>query len=624
MVERRAERRLAAILVADVVGYSRLMGLDEVVTRARLRSVIDDVMQPTITLHNGRLFKEIGDGFLAEFASVVDAVECAIQTQEAMNKRAEGEDEPITLRIGVNLGDVLVEGDDLHGDGVNVAARLEALAEPGGVCISRSARDQIRDKLDLAIEDMGEIDVKNIARPVRAFRVSTKPLEEHASKAVALSSKPKSKKTRKTWAAVVGVFFVIASFLGLLWFEPWVNRVASASVEDMALSLPTEPSVAVLPFDVAPSQQDDRLFADSLAEDLTRSLARVPGLFVIAFSSTERYRDAPEEPARIAESLGVAHIVRASLRRSENRVRIDAEMIDALSGRIVFAERYERKSEDLFALQDELVSALANRLSEDLGRLDEQKRFTDSAEAYLLWSEADYITWRSTPNAYDQSKALALRSLEIDPEFLRPKGVLAFIQSQQGYFRVVENPEESVETARLELSRLVAASPDDWYLRSLFAQAVMNTRDYMAATREFDLAIELDPSNARLLTVAALPLIFLGDGVASERRLRSAIRLNPAHGWLPDQLLGQALYLQERYEEAAESLLRARERNPRFIGNMWWRAAVLVNSGKMTRLLKPLMRSWPVRLTLGSVRASSRFPTKLRWSASVLVFARPA
>lgn len=569
MSTERVQRRLAAILVADVVGYSLQMGRDEIGTRQRLNRMFDEIVRPTLESHRGRMFKTAGDSFLAEFGSVVDAVDCAVKIQESLRVPLDGASEPLLLRMGINLGDVIIEGDDVHGDGVNVAARLEALAEPGGICISRSARDQVRDKLAHAIQDMGEVRVKNIARPIRTFRVMPDCMETGAS------AEPARRRRHGPAIGFAAAFFILIVLIGLalIWFEPWSARVEAASVADMKLPLPDKPSVAVLPFNVAAENPDDRVFADAVADDLTRSLARAAGLFVIARSSTLDYVGDRASPARAAEDLGVRHVIRATLRRTGQRVRIDAELIDALSGRIIWSERLERASADVFGLQDALVEALASRLSADLGRIQDQQRFTSSPEAFFLWARADHESWLNTPAAYRQARALANEALRIDPDFLRARAILAFVDTQSGYFRVAENPQAALDRALLEARVLVAENPDDWYLQSVLAQSLLNLRDYRAADAAFERAIRMEPALPNLLTNSALPLIFLGQGQPAEIRLRTAMRLNPFHNWLPNQLLGQALYIQQRYEDAARSLALAREKNPRFIGNMWWRAA---------------------------------------------------
>lgn len=581
MSDERVLRRLVAILAADVVNYSSHIRRDEAGTRARFNEVLDQIIMPTLAQHRGRLFKTKGDGFLAEFASVVDAVDRAVDIQQQMREHAGGT-HPLQLRIGVNLGDVIVEGDDLHGDGVNVAARLEGLAPPGGVCISRSARDQVRDKLAYQIEDMGEIEVKNIARPVRAFQVSSGPAEVGASLDTVTTLQAPVRGKRRLLPVNAGLVVLVIAVAGIaLWLEPWAQRVEATSIADMKLPLPDKPSVAVLPFDLGSAGEGDWQFADAVNEDLTRGLARVSGLFVIARSSTLQFVGANVSPAVVAQELGVRHVVRATLRRAGDRVRIDAELADTISGRIIWSDRFDRASADLFVLQDELVQALTTRLAEDLTRRVGQERFTNDVDAYFAWFKGDRESWINTPAAYGKARALALSALERDPGFVRAKALLAFVDTRSGYFKVATDPPAAL-TRGLEAAAAAAEEqPGDWYAQAVYAQAIMNLRDYEAAVLAFGRAIELDPSNASLLTRSTLPLIFLGRGQEAEARLRVAIRLNPYLNWLADQLLGQSLFLLGRYEDALKSLAIARQKNERFVGNMWWRAAAYGQLGQL-------------------------------------------
>ncbi|MFC6637680.1 tetratricopeptide repeat protein [Sulfitobacter sp. JBTF-M27] len=568
MTEERIERRLAAVFAADIVGYSGLIERDETGTRARLNAAFDKIIAPALERHRGRLFKTMGDGFLAEFASVVDAVDCAGVIQKDFSDKSE-----LVLRIGINLGDVIAEGDDLHGDGVNVAARIEALAEPGGIAISRSARDQIRDKLSVTLHDLGEIEVKNISRPVRVFSVG------EPGSAPAAQTRTVTRRVPRWVLVAVSVFTLL--FGGILAYDRMRPAdVEAASLSRMQLVLPEEPSVAVLPFMSLSSSEDDVLLARAVSEDLTRSLARVRGLFVIASSSTERYRGQTTSPATIAEELGVAQVVRGTLRRFGERVRIDAELIDALSGRIVWSDRIERASEDVFDLQDALVTQLARQLSEDLERVQDPHRFTENPEAFLLWARADEASWVNTPVSYESARALARQALAVDPDFVRAKALLGFVETQTGYFRVADDPQAALERA-LEIGReVVRLAPDDWYSRQVLAQTLLNLRDYEGALVEFKRAMELEPAHPHLLTRSALALVFLGRGAEAEELLNLSVRLNPYHNWLPDQLLGQSIYLQGRYDEALEHLEIARSKNPKFIGNLWWRAATYGQLGQ--------------------------------------------
>ncbi|UWQ89872.1 tetratricopeptide repeat protein [Rhodobacteraceae bacterium M382] len=585
MTENRVERRLAAILAADVVGYSSLIENDETGTRALLNAAFDEIIAPALERHRGRLFKTMGDGYLAEFASVVEAVECAAAIQKNLADHS-----TLTLRIGINLGDVIVEGDDLHGDGINVAARIEALADPGGIAISRSARDQIRDKLNVTLHDLGEIRVKNIARPVRVFNVVDPSIPSEAT--------PTSRPQTFVWKfGAAGVALLVLAFVGMLsWDRLRPQDVEAASLARMQLALPDKPSVAVLPFKTQSGTQEEALLARAVGEDLTRSLARVDGLFVIASSSTERYRDQRVSPAKVAEELGVAHIVRGTLRRSGEQVRVDTELIETLSGRIIWSDRIERASKDVFELQDSLVTHLAQQFSEDLERVQDRHRFTENPEAFLLWARADEASWVNTPISYQRARALAQEALALDPEFVRATALLGFVETQTGYFRVANDPRLALENG-LEIAReVVRLEPDDWYSRQVLAQSLLNLRDYEGALDEFRRAMELEPAHPNLLTRSALALIFLGRGSEAEELLRLSVRLNPFHNWLADQLLGQAIYLQGRYGEALEHLETARSKNPRFIGNLWWRAAAYGQLGddtKASQTVKAIIERMP-------------------------------
>jgi adenylate cyclase len=303
-------RRLTAILAADVAGYSRLMGADEEGTHERLKAHLGELVEPKIGEHRGRTVKNTGDGLLAEFASVVDAVRCAVDVQRGMIDREPEvpEERRIRFRIGVNLGDVIAEEHDIFGDGVNVAARLEALAEPGGICVSRVVRDQVRDRLDYTFDDLGEQQVKNIARPVRVYRV------------------------RDLGAATKGP-------------SPTTSPV---------LPLPDKPSIAVLPFTNMSSDAEQEFFADGIAEDVTTALLRYPSLFVIARNSSFTYKGRAVDVKEVGRELGVRYVLEGSLRKSGNRIRITAQLVEAQTGKHIWAERYDRDLADIFAVQDDI------------------------------------------------------------------------------------------------------------------------------------------------------------------------------------------------------------------------------------------------------------------------------
>src|ERR1041384_4084020 len=313
MGEERVERRLAAILAADVAGYSRLMGVDEEGTLADLKGHRRAVLDPKITEHRGRIVKTTGDGFLVEFASVVDAVRCAVDIQRQMTERniAVPAERRVEFRIGLNVGDIIIDDKDIYGDGVNIAARLEALAEPGGICVSRVVRDQVRDKLAFAFEDMGEQQVKNIARPVRAHRI----------------------------------------------------RIDAAAARPSAaappLVLPDKPSIAVLPFANMSNDSEQEFFADGIAEDIITALSRYPSLFVIARNSCFTYKGRAVDIKQVGRELGVRYVLEGSLRKSGSRVRVTAQLIEAATGNHVWAERYDRDLAEIFAVQDEITTEVS-------------------------------------------------------------------------------------------------------------------------------------------------------------------------------------------------------------------------------------------------------------------------
>jgi len=370
----RVERRLAAILAADVAGYSRLMGADEEGTLARLKALRRELADPKIKEHRGRIVKTTGDGLLIEFASVVDALRCSVEVQREMAERNADvpPDRRIEFRMGINLGDIIRDGRDIHGDGVNVAARLEALADPGGICVSRAARDQVRDKLDVAFEDMGEQHVKNIARPVRAYRI---PLGENSPSAGTL------------------------------------NELTKPS-----LALPDKPSAAVLPFTNMGGDPEQEFFADGIAEDVITALSRYPSVLVIARNSSFTYKGRSVDVKQVGRELGVRYVLEGSLRKTGNRIRVTAQLVAAETGNHVWAERYDRDLADIFTVQDEITDAVTTVIApaiadaelhralrkppeslDGLGRLPKRSMAHEQRERRRLWPRSEPVSASHRP-----------------------------------------------------------------------------------------------------------------------------------------------------------------------------------------------------------------------------------
>jgi len=322
MENQRTERKLAAILAADVVGYSRLMSHDEEGTLRLLKAHLGELVEPHIAAHRGRIVKRTGDGLLVDFASAVEAVRCAVAIQAGMadRNRATMDDSRVEFRIGINLGDVIIEGDDIYGDGVNIAARLEALAEPGGIFVSRAVRDSVRDKLGIVLEDLGEKPVKNIARPVRVFRVG----------------------------------------------------LAAGAARLAAPAVPDKPSIAVLPFANMSGDAEQEYFSDGISEDLITDLSKVSALFVIARNSSFTYKGRSVKVQEIGRELGVRFVLEGSIRKAGNRVRITAQLVDATTGGHLWADRFDRELVDIFATQDEVVHKIVEALAVKLSRVEEQ------------------------------------------------------------------------------------------------------------------------------------------------------------------------------------------------------------------------------------------------------------
>jgi adenylate cyclase len=356
-----AVRRLTAILAADVAGYSRLMGADEEGTHERLRAHLRELVDPKIGEHRGRIVKNTGDGLLAEFASVVDAVRCAVEIQRGMIDREPEvpEERRIKFRIGVNLGDVIAEEEDIFGDGVNVAARLEALAEPGGICISRVVRDQIRDKLPYPFEDKGEQSVKNLARPVRVYALRTQGVADPRA-----SNPPIVPRRRTTaLAAIAAAFAAVLVFAAIAWWVWPATKPSTSPAVAVATSIAPplaapRLSIVVLPFVNLSNDPDQQYFADGITEDLTTDLSRLPGMFVISRNTAFTYRNKPVDTKQIGRELGVHYVLEGSVQRSGSQVRVNTQLIDAATDRHLWAERFDRDMGDLFAVQNEITTQI--------------------------------------------------------------------------------------------------------------------------------------------------------------------------------------------------------------------------------------------------------------------------
>ena len=514
----RVERRLAAILAADVAGYSRLMGSDEAGTLARLRTHRRELIDPKIADHRGRVVKTTGDGILIEFPSVVEAVSCAVAVQRGMAERnaAAPEHQRIVFRVGINLGDIIIDGDDIHGDGVNVAARLEGVAEPGAICVSGIVHDQVRDKLDLAFDDLGEQSLKNIARPLRIYRVR----------------------------------------VGTAGRNPAVSPTESAPV----LALPDKPSIAVLPFQNISGDPEQEYFADGMVEEIITALSRIRWLFVIARNSIFTYKGQAVDVKQVGRELGVRYVLEGSVRKGGNRVRITGQLIDAMTGAHLWADRFDGSLEDVFELQDKIAVSVAGIIEPALQAAEMRRsaaRPTTDLTAYDLYLRALAAFYPITRERIFEALRLLEQAIAIDRHY-GPALSLAAIC----HWRLVESgwaeaPEESrrkgVDLARQALQ---AAQNDPGILANAAIVLARFGEDIGAMIGLVDRALALNPSFAHGWYLSSVLRHWAGQPDLAIEHAETSLRLSPReHIGTPLLVMGQAHFFKRQFDEAASKLL---------------------------------------------------------------------
>jgi TolB-like protein/class 3 adenylate cyclase/tetratricopeptide (TPR) repeat protein len=559
MAEERTQRRLAAILAADVVGYSRMMEQDEAGTLALLKSRLRDVLEPLVTEHQGRVFKSTGDGVLVEFGSAVNAVQYAVDLQERMaTANSEQPDEsPIVLRIGVNLGDVMVEDGDLFGEGVNIAARLESIAEPGGVLVSGTAYDHVRNKVKVGFEDLGLRTVKNIAVPVRVYRVQL-----GAAPTMAHSPQARVWRRRGGRAAAVGLFLIAIS--GLWWFSPALHKMREVPIA----AADARPSVAVLPFSNLSGDQQQDYFSDGLSEDILIALARFPQIVVFARQSSFSYKGKTAGIAEIGRSLGAHYVLEGSVQKSGDRVRVTAQLIEAATGGHLWAERYDRPLTDIFTVQDEIAERIVVTLVASVERVSleaTKRKAPEDVGSYDLFLQARELLKSALREDDVQAGVLLERAIALDPNFAPSYAELAEVQV--ALINLAIEPElrdkrlaAGFTSARKALS-LDPSLPDVYRVLSKLYRL---KHDYAEAEANARKAIELNPGNAE--NYAALANILADSGQPSEAvaAMRREFALDPFHRPLHDMYMGKALVTNGEYEKAVPYLRTCMERAPEF------------------------------------------------------------
>ena len=571
MGARSVERRLAAILSADVEGYSRLMGDDEVAT-VRAITEYRVLIASTVAGHGGRVVDAPGDNVLAEFASVVDAVQSAVDIQRELESRnaALPETRRMRFRIGINLGDVIVEGDRLYGDGVNIAARLESLADGGGICLSGTAYDQIEGKLPFGYEFQGEHSVKNIARPVRVYRLHLDPSAAPGPRAHARSAR-----LAKPIAAAVAIVVLLgaAGWAGWRWLRP---------PESAGLPLPDRPSVAVLPFSNLSQDPAQEYFSDGVTEDLITGLSKVSGLFVIARNSVFTYKGKAVKVREVGRDLGVRYVLEGGVQRSGSRVRITAQLVDATTGYHLWAERYDREVNDIFALQDEvtqrIVGAMAVKLTEAerrrLGRLP-----TGNPEAYDLVLRGHEERRLTTRDGNAEARRLFHKALDLDPNYAAAYLGLAWTHLQSWQF-LWSTDREGLERARELAERAIALNDSLVGAYHALGQIYLWMKQHDRAVAQAEQAVALAPNDADGYETLAETLCWSGRPEEGITAIRHAMRLNPRYPYFYDWTLGHGYYLAGQRQQALDALAQALKGNPNFLPAHAYRAVLFTELGR--------------------------------------------
>jgi adenylate cyclase len=555
-------RRLAAILAADVAGYSRLMGADEEGTLERLKALRRELLDPKIAEHKGRIVKTTGDGMLVEFASVVDAVRCAVEVQQAMPERNNGvaADNRIELRIGINLGDVIVEGDDLYGDGVNIAARIEAMADPGGVFVSNTVHDHVRDRLPFVFEDLGDQQVKNIARPVRVYRI----------------------------------------------------RSAENTAAIAPLPLPDRPSLAVLPFQNLSGDPEQEYFVDGVVEEITTAISRLPWLFVIARNSSFAYKGKSPDLRQVGRELGVRYVLEGSVRKAGSRVRITGQLIDTTTGAHIWADRFDGGVDDIFKLQDEVASHVVGAIEPKLRQSEIERtarKPTDSLDAYDLYLRALAQFHRYTAEAIREAVALLKRALVIDPSYAPAAAMIGDVclmaQVLQGWES--GSDAEIAEALRLAIQAIETGKddPDALYMAantvSLFAG------DHATAASAVERALTLNPNSAHAWRASGYVSVRQNRPDPAIEAFERAMRLSPLDplGFFFTAGIAAAHLAAGRYEEAIEWADRSSREFPRYESSTRYKLIALAHLGRIEEARECLVRELELHpgLTITGVKA---------------------
>ena len=579
MAEKGFKRRLTAILSADAVEYSRLMGDDE---EATIRTITEyrKIITEQVKQNDGRVVDSPGDNVFAEFASVVDALKCAVQTQSKITERNDNlpENREMKFRIGVNLGDIAEDGDRIYGDGVNVAARIESLAEPGGICISRTAYDQVKNKLELGYEYLGEHSVKNITEPVRVYKILTEP--EAVGKVIG-----EKRKTRRGIALAIALILLIGAggLTGWYLYIQQSKRIEPASIEKMAYPLPDKPSIAVLPFVNMSDDPKQEYFSDGITENIITDLSKISAFFVISRSSTFAYKGKPVKIKQVAEELGVRYVLEGSVQKGSDKVRINAQLVDAITGHHLWAERYDRDLKDIFAVQDEITQKIVRTLRvevtevelERIGRIP-----TENLNAYESFYRGLEYYRRSSKSSNTQARQMFEKAIELDPRFSVAYVFLGHTYRREWLYRWSQDP-QTMERAFELAQKAIELNDSSIYAYELLGYIyLLKDRQHEQAIAVAEKVIALDPNFAGGYGLLAEILGFAERPEEVIGLMEKAMRLNPRYPAIYLFWLGNAHYQMGRYDEAIAVLEGAVIRRPNHLPTHQFLAASYVELGR--------------------------------------------
>ena len=560
MTQEGFKRKLTAILSADAVEYSRLMAEDETAT-VKTIATYREVMTTLIKQHRGRVVDSPGDNLLAEFSSVVDAVQCAVAVQnEFQTRNAElAENRRMEFRIGINLGDVIDEEDRIYGDGVNVAARLEALADPGGICVSKTAFDQIETKLPLGYEYLGEQSVKNIPKPVGAYRVLMQPRVTVAGETV--KEKPANSRRKTIILGAVAVL-VVAVAVGIWQFYMRRPSVEPASVEKMAYPLPDKASIVVLPFANMSEDPKQEYFSDGITEIIIATLSKARDMFVIARNSAFTYKGKAVKIKQVAEELGVRYVLEGSVQKTEDRVRISVQLIDAVAGKHLWTERYDRDLKDLFALQDEITLKIITALRVKLTEGEQVDLDTDNLDAYLKYLQSRKQMQRKNKEGNVLAQKLIEEAIALDPEYATAYLILSATHLLDIMYGSGESPKQSLQTAEELVLKAISLSGANADARAFLGRIYLTKRQYNEAIAEGKRAVEMEPNSAFVHAALAFSLKHAGRPEEAITLYKKAIRLSPiSDSWYISDL-GHCYGMLGRYEDAISAFKKAISLSP--------------------------------------------------------------